>query len=87
MKISNLNTRVKLTYNRNAYDIDTFESIIEDVNKTFMNMGLSTPIVYTHDMPEDLEELDLDEEFTIKLFCANNDVACEFVAQVTEGRR
>ena len=82
MKINNLNTRVRLTYNGYAEDIDTFESIIEDINKTFGDMGVSAPIVYTHDMPE-LDEIDLDDEFTIKIWCANNDIACEFIAQIT----
>ena len=85
MKVNSLNSRVRLTYNGNCHDIDVFESIIDDVNATFGEMGLSAAIVYTHDMPEDCGSYraDLDEDYTIKIWCANSDVACEFISQVT----
>ena len=82
MKINSLNRRIRMTRVGTAYDIDLFESISDDVNATFAEMGLSAAIVYSHDMPE-LDEIDLDDEFTIKIWCANEDVACEFVAQTT----
>ena len=71
MKISNLNKRVKHTYEGPIWMIEAIEELIFEVNETYRSMGVTSAIVYAYDQWSEEESIE------IKLWGVNEDVLCE----------
>ena len=78
MRIHSLNMRAQKTFKGPVWFIESIEELIEDVNKTYISMGVELPIVYA------VGDTDSWLDDWITVYCANECILAELETQLEE---